>query len=614
MQSIYITNNFSDSLDFKTLSKYLNKDIIKKQNTTIVSFSSNQNNSLYLKNENFVSNLGVIFYKKKFNLEANELILNELQSGKSIEDILLSEEISGQFVLIVFFKNNLYLCTDKLGYYPLYIYNKNNIISISNTFLLLARNNKSTLNYLGISQYLSENYRHITYACCNENITNEIKYAKPATIYNIKEDKLEKKKYYNLKNNLEFGKYSNFKQIVELGTELLKSNISKLSNLNIRSDITGGVDTRLIVGLLKKLNLNFKVGTQVITEYEDFSNQGKYSEYKIIKQITDLYKLNLNVTTDKDYNLDPNLIDEITLLHSNKQTYNRRTAYFYNSLNDGSTIHLSGMSGTELMRLSYYDYFKSNEKLDLSKFLRMFVEQVDIMNDSLVSRQDYYENLTNFYENNLSEIKYDKAEDLSSYIDYFAFYRTHFCRYLSLANSFMPFYTPYGDFNFATMMYQTSYQQKKKFKIQRQILKNIDPDLAKINSTRGIPLTIVDLKNFYRFKNLISVNVPQQYFSLVEQNKVKIYKKLISLSFNNKFIYDLFKKNIEDKNKSKKNLWNLSNDFSIIEDLDKYLKKDSKIFEIIDKKKLQKKVEEDCNYNVLNRVINLEKIINYINI
>ena len=199
MQSIYITNNFSDSLDFKTLSKYLNKDIIKKQNTTIVSFSSNQNNSLYLKNENFVSNLGVIFYKKKFNLEANELILNELQSGKNIEDILLSEEISGQFVLIVFFKNNLYLCTDKLGYYPLYIYNKNNIISISNTFLLLARNNKSTLNYLGISQYLSENYRHITYACCNENITNEIKYAKPATIYNIKEDKLEKKKYYNLK-------------------------------------------------------------------------------------------------------------------------------------------------------------------------------------------------------------------------------------------------------------------------------------------------------------------------------------------------------------------------------------------------------------------------------
>ena len=66
MQSIYITNNFSDSLDFKTLSKYLNKDIIKKQNTTIVSFSSNQNNSLYLKNENFVSNLGVIFYKKRY--------------------------------------------------------------------------------------------------------------------------------------------------------------------------------------------------------------------------------------------------------------------------------------------------------------------------------------------------------------------------------------------------------------------------------------------------------------------------------------------------------------------------------------------------------------------
>lgn len=614
MQSIYITNNYSDSLNFKILNKYLNKSLIKKKNNTILTFSSMNNNSFFSKGENFVTNLGSIFYKNKFNLDANKLILKELEDGKKIEDILLSQDISGQFALIVNFKNNLFLCTDKLGYFPIYIYNKNNTIAVSNSFLLLAKNNKSTLNNIGISQYLSENYRYITYACCNENITNEIKYAEAGTIYNLKDNNLDKKKYFNIKNHIEFGKYDNFDQIVEMGTELLKQNIQKLSNLNVRSDITGGVDTRLIVGLLNKLGLKFKVGTQVITEYDDFSNNGKYSEYNIIKQITDLYNLDLNVTTDKDYNLDPDLIDEITLLHSNKQTYNRRTAYFYNSLNDGSEIHISGMSGTELLRLSYYDYFKSNNKLDLSKFLPMFVEQVDIMNDSLITNKDYYANITNFYQENLKDIKYEKAEDVSSYIDYFAFYRTHFCRYLSLASSFTPFYTPYGEFNFATFMYQTSYQQKKKFKIQRQILKNLDPDLAKINSTRGIPLTTVDLTNFYRFKNLISVNVPQQHFSLIERNKMSIYKKLISLSFNNKGIYKLFKKNIKDKNKSRKNLWNLSNDFNIIEDLENYLSKDSSIFEIIDKKKLEKKVKQDCNYNVLNRVINLEKIIGHINL
>ena len=75
--------------------------------------------------------------------------------------------------------------------------------------------------------------------------------------------------------------------------------------------------------------------------------------------------------------------------------------------------------------------------------------------------------LINFYEQNLNGLKYKKAKDLSSYIDYFAFYRTHFCRYLSLANSFVPFYTPYGDYSFASLMYQVAYDAKARFKIQR---------------------------------------------------------------------------------------------------------------------------------------------------
>ncbi len=613
MQSIYITNNTSSKQNFSTFDKYLIKEkIINETNLNLYSFFTKNNNSIYNQNDNFVTNLGSIFYKNNFNREANKLILNEIEKGKELSEILNDSQISGQFVLIIYFNKNLFLCTDRLGYYPLYIYKKDQIVSISNSFLLLAINNKSTLNYLGISQYLSENYRYITYACCNENITNEIKYFEPGTIYSLNNNKLDIKKYYNIKENLEFGKYNNFKEIVDTGTEILKQNLSKLKNLNIRSDITGGVDTRLIIGILKNLNLDFKAGSQVITEYEDFSTQGKYSELKIINEISKLYNLDLSLFTDKDYNSNSELIDEISLFHSNKQTYNRRTSYFYNSLNDGSQIHVSGMSGTELMRLSYYDYFKSNTKLDLSKFLRMFVEQVDVMRNSLISTDSYYENIKLFYEKNISGLNYEKAEDLSSYIDYFAFYRTHFCRYLSLANSFTPFYTPYGDHNFATFMYQTSYQQKKKFKIQRQILKNLDPKLAKINSTRGIPLTMVDFLNFYRFKNLININVPQQYFSFLDKTKTNLYKNLISLSFKNKSFYNLFKNNIEDKNKTKKNLWNLSNDFTIVKDLDEYLDKDSSVFDLIDKKKLEQKVKEDCNYNVLNRVINLEKILNII--
>ena len=52
------------------------------------------------------------------------------------------------------------ICTDRLGYYPLYIYQKADEISISNSMLAIAKNNKCSINNIGVSQYLSENYKY----------------------------------------------------------------------------------------------------------------------------------------------------------------------------------------------------------------------------------------------------------------------------------------------------------------------------------------------------------------------------------------------------------------------------------------------------------------------
>ena len=60
-------------------------------------------------------------------------------------------------------------------------------------------------------------------------------------------------------------------------------------------------------------------------------------------------------------------------------------------------------------------------------------------------------------------------------------------------------------------------------------------------------------------------------------------------------------------------MWNLPNDTGIIEDLDNILNKDLPVYEIVDKKKFRKYVEKECNYNVFNRVYNLNKILEYVN-
>ena len=92
----------------------------------------------------------------------------------------------------------------------------------------------------------------------------------------------------------------------------------------------------------------------------------------------------------------------------------------------------------------------------------------------------------------------------------------------------MPFYTPYGDYKFAKLMYETSYDLKKKFKIQRHLISKFD--VPPHYTVRGFPLGLVDISNFFKYSRMINNDIPQQYFS-AEKLKNFYYKKLINYSF-----------------------------------------------------------------------------------
>ena len=615
MQSIYIDNIYKKN-NFEILKNYLNHNKeIKTEDYFFNFFYSADKSSLFKKNNDFISNLGVFVYKNFHNKKAIELFYHDLKSGLSLKNLLKSSNTRGQFVLILYYNNELMICTDRLGYYPLYIYQKADEISISNSMLAIAKNNKCSINNIGVSQYLSENYKYAAFACCDQNIFNEIKYFEAGTIFTLCKSQIKKEKYFDIKNEIKISNFQNFDFVLENAENLLTENLSFLKNIKgkIHSDITGGVDTRVIIALLSKLNINFNVGLQGITEYNDASNSGKFSEIEIVKKIIEYKQLNFSLYSDENYFNKKKLIDDITFLHSHKQTYNRRTGYFLDVKDSNADIIISGLSGTELLRSSYYDYFKKNDKLNLDTFLPEYVEQVDIMHDNLINKKEYYDHLKQFYEDNLNGVNRKTDKDLSSYIDYFAFYRTHFCRYLSLANSIMPFYTPYGDFPFAQFMYQVSYDLKSKFKIQRHILHKIDKKLASFYSTRGFPLTKVNFRNFYKFTRMIDTNIPQQYFSVAQKINQIFSKKVINYLFRNKSIYKKYFYKNKNSSEQKKNLWNIPNDFGIINDLEEILSKNLPVYEIVDKNKFKKYVENDCNHNVFNRVFNLNRILEYTN-
>ena len=360
MQNLYISKNSTQKNDFFVLNDYLEAHSELKVNNYFIKFFSSKNKeSIFKKDNDFIANLGVFIYKNHYNSEALKLFFNDLSSGGQLEKLLLSQKTRGQFVLIIYQNKKLKIVTDRLGYFPMYIFQKNGNVSLSNNMLSLGKNNKCTLNKIGISQYLSENYKHLTYACCDQTLFNEVNYLEAGTIY-ILYNEISKKRYFDLTQNINIGNFISLNDVVEKAEELLRENLSFLQNVkgNIHSDITGGIDTRVIIAILSKLGINFNVGLQAITEYEDFSNHGKFSELDIVKKIIDNKKINFELFSDNKYLPNDKLIEDITFYQSNKQTYNRRSGYFHNLREKNADIIISGLSGTELFRLSYYDYFK----------------------------------------------------------------------------------------------------------------------------------------------------------------------------------------------------------------------------------------------------------------
>ena len=122
MKSFYLTNSNFEENSLSILNKQLiSYPKLKAKNFSINFFYSSKNESLYKNGQNFISNLGVFIYKNNYNKKALKIFLDDLLSGKSLNDLLLSEDTRGQFCLILYFNNELKIISDRLGYFPVYI-------------------------------------------------------------------------------------------------------------------------------------------------------------------------------------------------------------------------------------------------------------------------------------------------------------------------------------------------------------------------------------------------------------------------------------------------------------------------------------------------------------
>lgn len=559
MQNAYISNTKRD-LDLSIFNG-INKRY-PTRNKRINLFYTEGNESIVKFKHGFIANLGTLVYKNQFNKKALELIHKEMLDD-GIDGILSSDDIHGQFVIILKYKKNLFVITDKLGYYPMYCYRRDGVVEVSSAFLPLAKNNKCTLDVQGVAEYLSENITG--HACCDKNLAEEIKYLSGGTIYRIDDD-ITQDVYYDIRFDVQLNKYKSFKDVADRASKILDGNLEFIKNVdgNVHGDITGGLDTRVIFS--KLIDEDIKWGLEFVMDRKHYTNTGKYSEFKIVDKIAKQTGVFLGLYYGENNNISFNL--------TNKHVYKRRANYFDELQEEGANLLISGLTGTELLRQTYVGF---SSKDTLRNFFKRYYPLVNIMKDKLITETEYHYHIFRYLTYHFKNLKFKTIHDVATYSDYVAFYRTHFCRYLSLANSFMPFYTPYGEHNFAKLMFETDYRLKKRFKIQRYILSKTNKSLASIDTTRGFPATLATPLNFWRFFALIKKEIPQQFIGLFKKGRQYLEHK---------------------------------KDVNVINEAEELIKQEKlPVFRVIDKKKLMKIVKKDKDYVIFDRVVLLNKIM-----
>lgn len=242
-------------------------------------------------------------------------------SGLINKDILNNLNLTGfgAYVLVNVNENEIRIKQDFIGAYGLYIYQNKNYFAISNSFIQLV-------NYLKKSQELSFNedyaksflFSELCSIAYKETLINEIK-TLPRN-FEIKIDKKDKFLKFNEINYFENTIPVNSKEGIEILDKWFNKWVNYIRNIcektnNIQLHLSGGIDSRLILGLFLKANVDLtkikivSVNDNKHVHTEDFriaSKIAKHFNFQLNKSVfceNKIYYDNIIVPIMNSFNL-----------------------------------------------------------------------------------------------------------------------------------------------------------------------------------------------------------------------------------------------------------------------------------------------------------------------
>lgn len=460
--------------------------------------------ALFERDDDFCANGGVFIYKNKWNKGALELLLEDLASGSKLQDLLVNSR--GQFYLITRVNGITQIATDRCGSIPVYAFHQGPLVEVTNWFLPLARNNEISINEQALGEFVS------MFATYDKTIGKEIEQIEAGTIFTIADSKVEKTKYYDVLDGIEFGRLTSLDDVINKCLSILRSTYSFLGQDDrVHADLTGGFDTRTNLAAILNTDLNFTCGAV------DEGSNGRYADSVIARKIARNVGLPIEFfpwacstleQREKFRTLAYEVAGNCRWGSLTSQQYYSRTAY-YSHIGKRSDILVSGLFGTEVMtQFGYSHYAKENSKFDIDGFIDEYFPYFDVLKGNVLTGDDYKKNVKQWLSNIIGKKKFKHDNDVLSLIEYRCFCSCEFVKYVGMVNSIVPFYSPFLEPEMIRLMMETSYSLKTHYKLQRRIISTLSPEVARFNTTHGFPADVITHKNFFRYARMLDKRNP----------------------------------------------------------------------------------------------------------
>lgn len=534
----------------------------------------NRNTQVVRSKDYTLYSIGTLVYKSTWRNKALEHIINDLEKGKTIQNIM--SDTGGQFCLIVHTINHVIVITDKLASFPIFKYQENNTIQISNILMALVKHNKISVNYQAIAEYLCFDY------CFDHTFFNEIKLLDKGSLYQFGPEK-KIQEYHDYLANIQFNKYKRLDIISQKAKEIMIQNFSFLSQDDkIFADITGGFDTRTIVTVLKYLNLDFAAGIcgeQNLYEADIAAQVAEKLDVKFYSNIKITDKDFFDIIVDKHFKM----TSGAPILYHSSELIN-----YYEQISQNFDIHIAGFAGSQLWGnfLPRLGFFSS--RLKHSSLFEKYFKFINIFNSNFVTEHSYYENIKTKITQLFNKIGSDRHDEVASFFTTSTFSKYYHGALLGTHNTIMPIYAPFLEANFAKIMIETSFDIKDNRNIQRTLITDLNKELSLLMTSHGYNANIGSERNMGK-KNVMQ-NIARGL----------VYDFDILLKLNSY---------LQHKKKSTVRLSDIQRSFWI-DEINEQWSENMAIFEIIDLHKFKKHLPFDSHASKLKaKIVYLNKIM-----